>query len=121
MRFAQRTFLVAGIYGTLGLLPQYFLEDRIGHDFAPPLPHPEHFYGFFGVALAWQIAFFIVARDPVRYRPMIVPCILEKVAYGGAIVILGAMGRSAPILIGTGVGDLVFAALFTVAYLRIPA
>jgi hypothetical protein len=34
------------------LLPLYFLEENQGTDFPPPLAHPEHFYGFIGVALA---------------------------------------------------------------------
>ena len=55
MIFAKRVFFIAGVYGILALTPMYFLEDRIGRDFPPPIAHPEHFYGFVGVALAWQM------------------------------------------------------------------
>ena len=51
MLFARRTFLVAGIYGLVVLLPMYFLEGRIGRDTPPPITHPEFFYGFLGVAI----------------------------------------------------------------------
>jgi hypothetical protein len=30
MKFARGTFLVAGIYGLIGLIPLYFLEGLIG-------------------------------------------------------------------------------------------
>jgi hypothetical protein len=29
------------------------MEAKLGIDFPPPLNHPEHFYGFLSVALAW--------------------------------------------------------------------
>jgi hypothetical protein len=64
LRFARVVFLVAGIYGILVLLPQYFLEERIGIDSPPPITHPEHFYGFVGVALAgkWRSSSFAGTR-----------------------------------------------------------
>src|SRR5687767_9709755 len=57
MRFARYTFLAAGIYGMLVLVPQYFLESRIGDDNPPAITHPEYFYGFIGVAVAFQLVF----------------------------------------------------------------
>ena len=32
MTFAKRVFLIAGVYGLLVLVPQYFMEERIGRD-----------------------------------------------------------------------------------------
>jgi hypothetical protein len=112
---ARRIFLVAGIYGVLVLLPQYFMEGRTGRDFPPPITHPEHYYGFIGVALAWQVLFFIVARDPVRFRLVMVPATLEKLAFGGAAVVLYLQGRLATLILGAGIVDLILAALFVVA------
>ena len=66
MVFARRVFGVAGIYGLLVLLPQYFTEAKTGADFPPPITHPEYYYGFVGVAVAWQVLFLILARDPHR-------------------------------------------------------
>jgi len=39
MKFTQVVFLVAGIYGLVVLLPQYFPEEKIGHDL-PPITQP---------------------------------------------------------------------------------
>jgi hypothetical protein len=121
MKFAKRVFLIAGIYGVLVLLPQYFMEERVGRDFPPPITHPEHFYGFIGVALAWQVAFFIIARDPVRFRPMMGVGALEKVAFGVAAVALYAQKRLAFPLLLAGVLDLIFAGLFLLAWRWTPA
>jgi hypothetical protein len=116
MTFAKRVFFIAAIYGVVVLVPQYFMEARIGRDFPPPITHPEHFYGFIGVALAWQVLFFMIARDPARYRGAMIPGILEKVAFGVAALALYAQGRlNVPVLVA-GVIDLIFAALFWVAW-----
>ena len=78
MKFARIVFLIAGIYGILVLTPLYFLEQTIGRETPPPITHPEFFYGFLGVALAWQVLFLLIAHNPVRYRPMMIPSILEN-------------------------------------------
>ena len=64
MTGARRLFLIAGIYGLAVILPQYFLEARVGRDYPPAITHPEYFYGFLGVAAAWQVAFLVIATDP---------------------------------------------------------
>jgi len=64
MRFAKIVFLVAGIYGLLILTPMYFLENKIGRDTPPAITHPEYFYGFVGVALAWQVLFLVSRAIP---------------------------------------------------------
>ena len=115
-RFARRVFLVAGIYGVLVVLPQYSLEARIARDFPPPITHPEYFYGFIGVALAWQVAFLLIAKDVQRYRLVMLPAILEKVTFGVATVLLYANARVAVSTLIGGIVDLVFAALFALAF-----
>jgi hypothetical protein len=116
MRFAKIVFLVAGIYGVLILTPMYFLEDRIGRDTPPAITHPEYFYGFLGVGLAWQFVFLVLSRDPLRYRAMILPSILEKVSYGIALIFLMAQHRVALSAFTIGSVDWIFAALFIAAY-----
>ena len=64
MRFAKIVFKVAGIWGFLVLTPLYFLFDAIGRNDPPPITHPGFFYGFVGVALAWQVAFIFIASRP---------------------------------------------------------
>src|SRR5581483_2072394 len=78
MRFARIVFRVAGIWGFVILTPIYFMYDRIGQQYPPPLTHPDFFYGFIGVALVWQVAFLIISTDPVRFRPMMIAAMLEK-------------------------------------------
>lgn len=115
-RFARRVFLVAGIYGVLVVLPQYSLEARIARDFPPPITHPEYFYGFIGVALAWQVAFLLIARDVRHYRLMMLPAVLEKVTFGLAAVLLYANARVTWSTLIGGMIDLVFAVLFALAF-----
>lgn len=115
-RFATWVFRLAAIYGLVVLLPQYFLEDQVGRDFPPPITHPENFYGFIGVALAWQVAFLIIARDPVRYRLLMLPAILEKASFGIAVLVLYFQGRVPGLLVVFGVIDLLWGVLFIAAY-----
>jgi hypothetical protein len=118
MKFAKVVFWIAGIWGLLIITPLYFLFDAVGRKDPPPITHPGFYYGFVGVALAWQIAFCIMARDPIRFRPLIPAAIVEKFSYAIAVVVLVMQGR-------TNRNDLVFAAtdgllgiLFFTAYLK---
>lgn len=74
-------------FGIVALVPMYFLKDYVGQDFPPPLTHAEFFYGFTGVVLAWQIVFLIISRDPLKYRSLMLPAILEKAAWGVPVLI----------------------------------
>ena len=116
MKFAKWVFLVAGVVGILELLPLYFSETQIGVDFPPAITHPEFFYGFAGVALAWQVLFLILARDPVRYRLMMLPGILEKLGYGFAVTALFVVHRVAPLTLMFGCLDLLWVVLFAAAF-----
>lgn len=119
-RLARRIFLWSGVYGIIVLAPQFLLEAKNGRDFPPPINHPEFYYGFNGVALAFQVLFLIIARDPVRYRLAMIPSVLEKVAFGGAVCILYAHGRVAPFLLVPASIDLALAALFLLAFRLTP-
>ena len=77
---------------------------------------PEHFYGFIGVALAWQVAFLIIASDVVRYRPLMLAGVLEKLSFGGAVAILYAVDRVSVGVLLAGTLDLILGALFIAAY-----
>jgi hypothetical protein len=116
MRFAKIVFLIAGIYGLLILSPIYFMENKIGRDTALAITHPENFYGFIGVAQAWQVLFLVLSTDPVRYRAMILPSILEKVAWGTALIVLLWQGRLALSTFAIGSVDWIFAFLFIAPY-----
>src|SRR5258705_13860521 len=107
MKFAKVVFWIAGTWGLLIIAPLYFIFDLIGRKDPPPITHPGFFYGFVGLALAWQIAFLFIARDPVRYRPLMIPSIIEKFAYGVAVVPLRLQARMhKPELVFPGEGSL---------------
>ena len=117
MRFSRWLFLIAGIYGLLVLVPFYFLEEKIGRETPPAITHPEYYYGFVGVGIAWQVVFLIIGLDPVRYRAFIIPAILEKVTFGIAAVVLFLNDRIPLAVFVSGCSDLVWAVLFVVAFL----
>lgn len=119
-RFATRVFNVAGIYGLLVLLPMYFMEARIGRDTPPAITHPEHFYGFIGTALVFQLVFLVIARAPLRYRALMLVSVLEKLAFGVPVWLLFAQGRVAPSVVAAGSVDLLLGVFFVLAYLKTP-
>jgi hypothetical protein len=114
--FAKRVFLFAGVLGLLILLPQYFMEARIGRDFPPPITHPEHFYGFVGVGTVWQVLFLIIAADPVRLRPAMLAAVLEKLSFGLPAIVLYLQGRLPALILGFAVFDLFLGLLFVLSY-----
>jgi len=118
MKFAKWTFYVAGVYGVLVLAPMYFMEAKIGRDTPPPITHPEFFYGFVGVALAWQILFLMIGADPIRLRPAIPAAVVEKVTFAVAVPILYAQGRVSLSMLGAASIDAVLGILFVIAYFR---
>ena len=120
MRFAKVVFWIAAIWGVLVITPLYFMFDLIGRKDPPPITHPAFFYGFVGLALAWQMVFFFIASDPLRYRPLMIPSIFEKFSYGVAVVTLvpqRRMHRADLLFAGT---DLLLGLLFIVAYFKTP-
>jgi hypothetical protein len=116
--FARRVFQVAGIYGLIVMLPQYFLEQRIGRDAPPAITHPEYFYGFIGVVVAWQLCFLAIARDPVRLRPIMPAAIVEKLVFAVPAAVLYAQGRLAATVLPFAAIDLVLGTLFYLSYRR---
>ena len=116
MRFTRWLYLIAGVYGLIVLPPKFFVEARIGQDEPPAITHPEFFYGFLGVAVAWQVAFLIMARDPQRYRPLMIPAIIEKFSFGIAAAALFSLGRTSATVFGFAMIDLLWGTLFVVAY-----
>lgn len=122
MVVARWIFWLAGIYGLLVIAPLYFLEGQVGSDHPAGLTHPEFFYGFVGVTLAWQVVFLMIGSDPIRYRPlMIVAALLEKFPYTIAVLILWGQSRLAPAaLVFAGI-DAILGILFLVSFSLTPA
>ncbi len=116
-RFSRVVFTIAGIWGVLIMTPLYFAFDAIGRAYPPPITHPDLYYGFVGVTLAWQVAFLVIASNPVRYRPLMLTAVLEKSLYVGTIILLYAHGQLQPghaaaIIVPDGVLGLFFVAAF---------
>lgn len=66
------------------LVPFYFRFDAVGREAPPAITHPEFYYGFLVVSLAWQIGFLLIAADPIRFRPMMAIAMVEKFGYVGS-------------------------------------
>jgi hypothetical protein len=73
-----------------------------------------------GVALVWQLAFIFIARDPVRFRPLMVPAILEKLVYSIPVIILVLQKRTNPNDLLFSAIDLTLCGFFVAAYFRTP-
>jgi hypothetical protein len=120
VKFAKVVFWIAAIWGVLIITPLYFMFDLIGRNDPPQITHPGFFYGFVGAALAWQIAFILIARDPSRHRPLMIPSVVEKFSYGVAVFVLVEQGRMHKSDMVFGVVDVVLGVLFVLAYLKTP-
>jgi hypothetical protein len=118
LKFAKVVFTVAGIWGIVVTFPLYFLYDFIGRQSPPAINHPEFYYGFAGVTLTWQVVFLLIARDPARYRVMIIPSILEKFSYVIANLVLFANQRMSASQALPSTTDLMLALLFIAAFLK---
>jgi len=118
MKFAKVVFWVASVWGLLVITPLYFMFNLIGRTDPPPITHPGFFYGFVGLALSWQIAFLFIATDPDRFRPLMIPSVLEKVTYGVAVLVLVQQGRMHPSDLIFAGADLFLGCLFVIAYFK---
>ncbi len=106
------------MWGVLLLTPLYFIFDLIGRQDPPPVTHPAFYYGFVGAGLAWQIAFFLIAGNPFRFRAMMIPSIFEKFSYGIALAVLYLQHRLHPQDFTFGCIDLLFGVLFCAAFFK---
>jgi hypothetical protein len=120
MKFARIVFRIAAIWGFLIITPLYFMFSLISEKDPPPITHPAFFYGFVGVTLVWQLTFLFIAADPVRYRPLMIPAIFEKLVYSIPVIILVLQKRMRPSDLVFSAIDLSLGILFVLAYLRTP-
>lgn len=118
MRFAKYTFLISGIYGLIVLLPQFFLENKIGVDQPPPITHPEFFYGFVCVTVAFQLVFLVIATDPLRFRPLMLVSLIEKFPFVIAIAVLYMQSRVGWQMVVAAAIDAFWGIMFLIAYLK---
>ncbi len=119
MRFGKWVFGLAGASGLLMVAPLY-LEDRFFQEYPPAINRPEFYYGFAGLCLAWQVLFLVIGSDPVRYRPAMLPAMLEKVSFAAAVPLLYAAGRVPAVWLGFAAMDATWLVLFIIAFLWTP-
>lgn len=119
IKFAQRLFLGAGIYGIAVIAPMFFLEHAIGEYDPPSITHAEFYYGFVCTAFAWQIVYLMLSRDPIRLRPMLIPAIMGKAGFAISVFVLCAQGRLGAQNVVLPSIDLLLAALFAWAYVAL--
>jgi hypothetical protein len=120
MRFARWVFWLSGISGILLTVPPYFMEAQTGQNYPPPVTHPEYYYGFFGVTVAWQVLFLVIGSDPVRYRLAMLPAMLEKASFVAAMLVLYFQERLPALWLAFVATDGIWLVLFLIAYLRTP-
>lgn len=116
MTFAKWAYRIAGTLGLIQIIPLYFYEAQLAIDMPPALNHPEYYYGFIGVTLAWQLAFWVIGSDPLRYRPLMPVTMVEKASFVIAAFWLFAQGRLPNLLVVAALLDLVYGISFVAAY-----
>jgi hypothetical protein len=116
MKFAKVVFIAGGVWGIAALVPFYWLVDISGRRYAAPMDYPHFFWGFFSVALAWQLAFLLIGSNPVRFRPLMVPAIVEKFGFIGTLAVLFGRGRIPSADAAAAIPDAVVGLLFVAAF-----
>jgi hypothetical protein len=118
VKLARYVFLIAGVWGIVVLTPFYFLVDISGRRYPAPTEYPGFFFGFIAVALAWQVAFLLIASNPARYRLFMIPAMLEKFGYVATLAMLHSRGRIAFMDAAAGIPDALLGLLFLAAFIR---
>jgi hypothetical protein len=116
MKFARIVFIAAGVWGIVVLTPLFFLFDVTGRQYLAPTTYPQFFYGFLSVGMAWQIAFLVIGSDPARFRPLMIPGIIEKLGYVVAVAMLHGQARISMADATAAAPDLLLALLFIAAF-----
>jgi len=112
MKTARYIFLISGIYGITILVPQLFRENAFA-----PLTHPEFFYGFILVTLAFQVLYLVISSDPLKYRYIMLPGMISKGAYITSCIILFLNGRLNKEILIASSPDLLMLGLFIYCFI----
>lgn len=117
MRFARWVFAIGGVFGLLMITPLFFLEGQMAQ-MGGPITRPENYYGFLGVTFAWQLVYLLIARDPARYRPLMLLGALGKTFFGVGVWVLALQGRTQMTVAYVATPDLLLAALFVASWFK---
>jgi hypothetical protein len=109
MRFAKIVFWIAGALGLLASVGLYFQ------------PGSYVYYGLIAGVLSWQVVFFLIASDPERYRPMMIPAMLEKLIWVVTLLYFHLRGQVTASELASGViPHGLLGVLFVIACLKTP-
>lgn len=81
MKFARWVFWIAGALGLAAIYPLYRIPDT------------PTYYGMLATLIAWQAAFFVIGWNPKRFRPLMIPAVLEKAFWMLTLVVLYEKGQ----------------------------
>ncbi len=81
MKFARIVFWIAGAFGMVAIVPLY------------RTPGEPVYYGLLATLVAWQAAFFVIGWDPRRFRPLMIPAMLEKALWMATLAVLHFKGQ----------------------------
>lgn len=109
---AKWIFRVAGVWGLLVITPLFFADTT-------QMAQPVYYLGFAGIAFVFQILFLVISTDPVRYRPIMPVCVLEKLSTL-PFIYLYLVGRGEEQFFFGGIVDQVLAVAFIAAFLMTP-
>lgn len=112
IRFARWSFALAGLYGLIATLGLYFG--------AALSPETQWTYAFAGAAGATQLAYWLIASDPVRYRAVMPIGIVSKLSFAVPLTFLFARGQIAGASFVFALIDYALAALFAVIFTVLP-
>ena|SRR5579863_8859027 len=82
MRFSKIVFWIAGAFGLIAIVPLYLM------------PGNTLYYGLLATLVAWQGAFFVIGTDPKRFRPLMIPAVLEKALWMLTLTVLHFKGQA---------------------------
>jgi len=109
MKFARFVFAIAGALGVVASIGLYFT------------PGSFVYYGLIAAIWAWQVAFFMIAWDPRRFRPIMIPSIIEKLVWVVTLTVLHLRGEAtAAELARNAIPHGLLGVLFVIAFFRTP-
>jgi hypothetical protein len=112
VRAAKLIFGIAGVYGLVVLMPLFLAEPWL----TPAPSRPEDYYGFLGAATVFQLVYLAIARDPVRFRPLMPIGSLAKLSFFSPVAILWAQGRTPTPTLAFAAVDLLLGIAFLAAW-----
>ena len=112
---ARWLFRGAAVYGLIILVPLYFLEQQVAAP-AAALDQPIYYYGFVGAAAAWQLVYWTIGGDPLRYRAFMPLAAVAKVGFWMPSLILWLNGRAPTSTFAVTNGDLILGIAFILAW-----